>query len=58
MYNKEKSNYRSFVLVKISKKDIDAIIQLVEEKNNLKLTSKISSTIDKTSNKVLNQTKD
>ena len=58
MYNKDKSNYRSFVLVKISKKDIDAIIQLVEEKNNLKLTSKISSTIDKTSKKVLNQAKD
>lgn len=58
MFNTEKSNYRSFVLVKISKKDIDAIIQLVEEKNNLKLTSKISSTIDKTSKKVLNQAKD
>ena len=58
MFNTEKSNYRSFVLVKISKKDIDAIIQLVEEKNNLKLTSKISSTIDKTSKKVLNEAKD
>ncbi len=58
MFNTEKSNYRSFVLVKISKKDIDAIIQLVEEKNNLKLTSKISSTIDKASSKVLKQTKD
>ena len=31
MYNKDKSNYRSFVLVKISKKDINAIIQSVEE---------------------------
>ena len=58
MYNKDKSNYRSFVLVKISKKDINAIIQLVEEKNNLKLTSKISSTIDKASSKVLKQAKD
>ena len=58
MFNTEKSNYRSFVLVKISKKDIDAIIQLVEEKNNLKLTSKISSTIDKASSKVLKQAKD
>ena len=58
MYNKEKSNYRSFVLVKISKKDINAIIQSVEEKNNLKLTSKINSTIDKASSKVLKQTKD
>ena len=58
MYNKEKSNYRSFVLVKISKKDINAIIQSVEEKNNLKLTSKINSTIDKASSKVLKQAKD
>ena len=58
MFNTEKSNYRSFVLVKISKKDINAIIQSVEEKNNLKLTSKINSTIDKASSKVLKQTKD
>ncbi len=58
IYNTEAGNYRSFVLVKISKKDIDAIVKLVEQKNSLKLSAKINSTIDKTSKKVLNQTKD
>jgi len=55
IYNTEKNNYRSFVLVKISKKDVDAMIELVEKKNSLKLSSSIDSTLSKTSDKVLKQ---
>jgi hypothetical protein len=53
IYNTEKSNYRSFVLMKISKKDVESIIQLVEDKNNKKLLSKLK--ISNTSDKVLKQ---
>jgi hypothetical protein len=49
MYNTDKNNYRSFVLMKISKKDVDGIIDLVEDKNSKKLASKITSNINKTS---------
>lgn len=55
MYNTDKNNYRSFVLMKISKKDVDGIIDLVEDKNNKKLASKITSNINKTSDTVLKQ---
>ena len=55
MFNTSKNNYRSFVLVKISKKDVEAIVKLVEAKNSIKLSSKVKSTIDKTSAKVLKQ---
>jgi hypothetical protein len=53
IYNTEKNNYRSFVLMKISKKDVESIIQLVEDKNNKKLLSKLK--ISNTSDKVLKQ---
>jgi len=53
IYNTEKSNYRSFVLMKISKKDVENIINLVEDKNNKKLLSKLK--ISNTSDKVLKQ---
>jgi len=53
IYNTEKNNYRSFVLMKISKKDVDNIITLVEDKNNKKLISKLK--ISDTSDKVLKQ---
>ena len=46
---------KSFVLVKISKKDVESIVKLVEAKNSIKLSSKVKSTIDKTSAKVLKQ---
>jgi hypothetical protein len=41
--------------MKISKKDVDGIIKLVEDKNSKKLASKIDSTINSTSDKVLKQ---
>jgi hypothetical protein len=53
IYNTEKSNYRSFVLMKISKKDVENIINLVEDKNNKKLLSKLK--LSNTSDKVLKQ---
>ncbi len=53
IYNTEKSNYRSFVLMKISKKDVENIVNLVEDKNNKKLISKLK--ISNTSDKVLKQ---
>jgi hypothetical protein len=53
IYNTEKSNYRSFVLMKISKKDVENIVNLVEDKNNKKLISKLK--ISDTSDKVLKQ---
>ena len=53
LYNTDKNNYRSFVLMKISKKDVDAIVKLVEDKNNKKLLSKLK--ISDTSDKVLKQ---
>lgn len=53
IYNTEKNNYRSFVLMKISKKDVENIITLVEDKNNKKLISKLK--ISDTSDKVLKQ---
>ena len=53
IYNTEKNNYRSFVLMKISKKDVDNIVTLVEDKNNKKLISKLK--ISNTSDKVLKQ---
>jgi len=55
MYNTDKNNYRSFVLMKISKKDVDGIIDLVGDKNSKKLASKITSNINKTSDTVLKQ---
>ena len=51
LYSKDNNNYRSFVLVKISQKDVNEIIALVESKKAMKLSSSIS----KISDKVLNQ---
>lgn len=51
LYNKDNNNYRSFVLVKISQKDVNEIIALVESKKAMKLSSSIS----KISDKVLDQ---
>ena len=51
LYSKDNNNYRSFVLVKISQKDVNEIIALVESKKAMKLSSAIS----KISDKVLNQ---
>ena len=51
LYSKDNNNYRSFVLVKISQKDVNEIIALVESKNPMKLSSSIS----KISDKVLDQ---
>ena len=55
MYNTSQNNYRSFVLMKISKKDVDGIIKLVEDKNTKKLASSINTNINKTSDTVLKQ---
>ena len=51
LYSKDNNNYRSFVLVKISQKDVNEIIALVESKKAMKLSSSIS----KLSDKVLDQ---
>ena len=51
LYSKDNNNYRSFVLVKISQKDVNEIIALVESKKAMKLSSSIS----KISDKVLDQ---
>lgn len=51
LFNKDNNNYRSFVLVKISQKDVNEIIALVESKKAMKLSSSVS----KISDKVLNQ---
>ena len=42
LYSKDNNNYRSFVLVKISQKDVNEIIALVESKKAMKLSSSIS----------------
>ena len=43
MFNTSKNNYRSFVLVKISKKDVEAIVKLVEAKNSLSYPVKLKA---------------
>ena len=47
LYSKDNNNYRSFVLVKISQKDVNEIIALVESKKAMKLSSSISKISDK-----------
>ena len=47
LYNKDKNNYRSFVLMKISQKDVNEIVALIESKKAMKLSSSISKVSDK-----------
>jgi len=46
LYNKDKNNYRSFVLMKISQKDVNEIVALIESKKAMKLSSSISKVSD------------
>jgi len=47
LFNKDKNNYRSFVLMKISQKDVNEIVALIESKKAMKLSSSISKVSDK-----------
>ena len=47
LFNTDKNNYRSFVLMKISKKEVDEIIALIESKKMVKLSNKIDNISDK-----------
>ena len=55
LYSKDNNNYRSFVLVKISQKDVNEIIALVESKKAMKLSSSISKISDKVLDQSVNQ---
>ena len=59
VYNPEINNYRSFVLVKITKTDVDAILKKYEQdkQDKLFLGSKGSSDLEKSSDKLLNKTR-
>jgi hypothetical protein len=59
LYNPEINNYRSFILVKISKTDMDAILKKYEQDKQNKLFSGFnkSSDLEKSSDKLLNKTR-
>ena len=59
VFNPEINNYRSFILVKISKTDVDAILKKYEQDKQNKLFSglKGSSDLEKSSDKLLNKTR-
>jgi hypothetical protein len=59
LYNPEINNYRSFILVKISKTDMDAILKKYEQDKQNKLFSGFnkSNDLEKSSDKLLNKTR-
>lgn len=59
VFNPEINNYRSFILVKISKADVDAILKKYEQDKQNKLFSGFnkSSDLEKSSDKLLNKTR-
>jgi hypothetical protein len=59
LYNPEINNYRSFILVKISKADVDAILKKYEQdkQNKSFLGFNKSNDLEKSSDKLLNKTR-
>lgn len=56
VYNPELRNYRAFVLMKISKKDIDALASKFDQNKQVKLQGQVAGkTIDETAKEVLDQ---
>lgn len=58
IYNPELRNYRSFVLMKISKADVDALAAKFDQNKQLKMQGRVAGkTLDETAQEVLNQTR-
>jgi hypothetical protein len=58
IFNPEFQNYRSFVLMKISKKDVDTLITRYNEQAGIKLQGRVAGkNIDETAKEVLDQAK-
>lgn len=58
IYNPELRNYRSFVLMKISKSDVDALAAKFDQNKQLKMQGRVAGkTLDETAQEVLNQTR-
>ena len=58
IYNPEYQNYRAFVLMKITKKDIDMLAARFDENKQVKLQGRVGGkTIDETAKEVLDQAK-
>ena len=56
IYNPELNNYRAFVLMKISKTDVDALAASFDQNKQVKLQGRVAGkTIDETATEVLNQ---
>ena len=57
VFNPEINNYRSFILIKITKADVDAILKKYEQdKQNKLFSGQRSSNLEKSSDKLLNKT--
>jgi hypothetical protein len=57
VFNPEINNYRSFILIKITKTDVDAILKKYEQdKQNKLFSGQRSSNLEKSSDKLLNKT--
>jgi hypothetical protein len=58
IYNPELQNYRAFVLMKITKKDVDALAAKFDENKQVKLQGRVAGkNIDETAREVLDQAK-
>jgi len=54
IYNPELQNYRAFVLMKITKKDVDALAARFDENKQIKLQGRVAGkTLDETADEVL-----
>jgi hypothetical protein len=57
VFNPEINNYRSFILIKITKADVDAILKKYEQdKQNKLFSGQRLSNLEKSSDKLLNKT--
>lgn len=58
IYNPELRNYRAFVLMKISKADVDALASTYDQNKQVKLQNRVAGkTVDETAAEVLEQTR-
>jgi len=57
VYNPELTNYRSFVLIKITKSDVDAILKKYEQDKQNKLFNFKSNNLEKSSDKLLEKSR-
>ena len=58
IYNPEMHNYRSFVMLKISKKDVDSLASTYDSNKQIKLQGRVGGkSLDETASEVLKQSR-